>query len=264
MQNFKQYLVDTLKEAGLTDDMVTSAIDKIANNEKVSSKLNALVKTATEDYEAQVGRQKAAETKLTAAEQRAQTVEEWYHGKRDAAGNLIQPGAKDRYAAMQAELEALKNGNGYQSDVDQNKFITRDDFVKSMGELANTFGGRVKETLRIATRHASAYGEELNVDEFESVVAQMTKENGGQPPSLTSAYEKYIQPRADKKRNEEFEARIKREREEAVKEALSRHSLPAEPVPAEQSPLWAKVKPGDVPANMDQELMAAWHGVGKK
>src|SRR4029077_18035897 len=84
-------MIAALQEAGLSDDAVTAAVDKIAAHEKLSPKLNALLKTATEDYTAQVGRTRA--------------MQEWYEGKHG------QPGARQQYESLAGE---------YQRAIDEN------------------------------------------------------------------------------------------------------------------------------------------------
>src|SRR5260221_35596 len=55
-QTFQQYMTEALGEAGLNDEQITSALTKLYAHDKLSPKLNSIVKTATEDYNAEVGR----------------------------------------------------------------------------------------------------------------------------------------------------------------------------------------------------------------
>ena len=235
MPNFIDYMTTELANAGLSDDQITAALTKMANDQKLGPKLNALVKTATEDYNAQVGRVKQ--------------YQDWY------------PQAKSEYDRMAVEynkaveeLTALRSG-GAPAQFDPSKYISREDMGRAIlqerAEMGQRFASVIKDTAAITARHTVRFKDE---PDFAAIDKIATEQN----IPLTMAYEKYIEPRvkeADKAANEQWK---KDQRDEIERDLRSRYQLPTEQVPAEQSPLHRKV---EAPKDMDAELMAAWRSV---
>src|SRR5262245_21067992 len=137
--NFTEYMTASLSEAGLSDDQVTSALEKMAKHEKLGSKLNALVKTATEDYQAQVGRVRA--------------YQEWYP-KAEAEYQRMQ----NEYARAVSELEALRNGN-QQPQFDASRYVTREDIQAMEMERGRRYASVIKDTAEIAADHVTRFRE---------------------------------------------------------------------------------------------------------
>jgi hypothetical protein len=235
--NFLEYMTASLSEAGLSDDQVTAAITKMANNEKLGSKLNALVKTATEDYQAQVGRVRA--------------YQEWY------------PKAEGEYNRMQAEylkavqeLEAYRNGNQNQPTFDASKYVTREDLNAFDQDRARRYAGVLKDTSEMAVDYYARFREKPDLNKIDEIA---TREN----LPLRVAYEKYIEPRV---KEAEKEARVKWEKdkaEEIERDIRSRLKVPVDSQPAEQSPLFRKSDERP-PADMDTELLNTWRSVPQK
>jgi len=242
MQTFKELMVYELAGAGLSDEQVTAALEKIYSNEKLGPKLNALVKTATEDYQAQVGRVKQ--------------YQDWY------------PQAKSEYDRMATEynkameeLTAYRNTGG-QPQFDPSKYISREDMAKAMLQERMEMGQRVasviKDTAMITSRHSVRFPkDDLDIAAIDRIATE-------QNIPLTAAYEKYIEPRVkeqEKQANEEWK---KQQREEIERDLRSRYQLPTEQVPAEQSPLYRKPAANEAPKDIDADLMAAWRSVPAK
>ena len=238
MQDFKSYMQSALQEAGLTDDQITSAIDKIANHEKLAPKLNAFVKTATEDYQAQVGRAKAAQERADKLEK------EWY------------PRANAEYQRALAEIEALKANPNPNPDFDASKYLTRDDFIKMQQERDARYATVIKEATRLGSRHAATFGEELDVDALEKLANETNL-------PLSAAYDRMIAPRVQEKQKAAADKEKEEYAAQKVKDALSRHKLPTDPIPTESAPIYNRISPDSAPKDMDSELLAAWHGVKK-
>ena len=239
MTTFKELMISELASAGLSDDQVTAALEKIYNNEKLSPKLNALVKTATEDYNAQVGRVKQ--------------YQDWY------------PTAKAQYDQMATEYsKAMEELNAYrqtggQPQFDPNKYISREDMarilIQERTEAGQRFASVIKDTAAITARHTVRFKDEPDFAAIDKIAME-------QNIPLTVAYEKYIEPRVreqDKASQEEWK---KQQREEIERDLRTRYQLPTEQVPAEQSPLYRKNE--EAPKDMDQDLLNAWRSVPAK
>lgn len=239
MQTFQELMTAELAAAGLSDEAITSALSKIYANDKLSPKLNALVKTATEDYNAQVGR--------------LQQYQEWY------------PKAKTEYdrmaaehARVTAELQALQgNPQGQPPAFDPTKYVSKDDLIAMQANIARNFAPVLKDAVEITADHVVRFKERPDMNAIDKLATEQ-----GIPLKL--AYEKYIEPRVkeqEKVANEEWK---KQQREEIERDLRSRYQLPTEQVAPETAPLYRTVKPEDAPKDMDAELMAAWRSVPAK
>lgn len=232
-----------LTEAGLSDEAVTSALTKLYSNEKLSPKLNSLVKTATEDYNAQLGRVASTQQKLD------QYEKEWY-----PKANGEYQRMKAEYDKAMAELQRIQT-TGVMPEFDASKYMSREDYVKDREAMGERFGSLLKDGLEIASEHGARFHEKLDVSAIEKI-ANETK------LPLRGAYEKWIEPRV---KEQEVEARKnweKTTREEIERDVRSRYRLPAEAVPTETSPMYNRLSADQVPKDMDQELLAAWNGAG--
>ncbi len=248
-------------EAGLSAEE-TSAFIKVAENQKLASRVETTVKTAEEDYQAQLGRVKTLDAELN-------DYKVWANGNgtlRD--GRKIDKGALAAYQELQkqysdaaVELERMKNG-GAPPDFDTTKFVTRDDIQKQLSDRDARYAGVIKQMGRLASKHAVNFKEELDVDALEKLAIETNL-------PLDVAYDRLIQPRVEEARKTAAEADKKAYAEQAVKDALSRHSLPTDPTPQATAPIFiqrdkAAEKANGKPANMDAELMQAWSGAGSK
>lgn len=252
--NFKDYLVAEMRDAGMSDDQVIAAIDKIAANEKVSGKLNAILKTATEDYSAQVGRVKALSDRNDYLEK------DWY------------PKADGEYKRLQTEYNKVlgqlqtAQASGVPPEFDPSQYMTKDDWNANVQQLGTRLGSVVKDIGRIASRHAVNYQEELDTQALDELAVKMAKERGlpaGAIP-ITDAYEEFIKPR---KAAAEEEGRKKWEKEtraQIERDVRSSNNLPATPTPQEQSQMFRPTPKDDIPKDLDQDLLAHWNSAATR
>jgi len=247
----KQYFEELCKEAGYSPEQ-TAALTAMASDSKLSEKLDELIANGTDNYQAQVGRVRALESKIN-------EYGAWY-GTADA-----------EYKRMQTELQTLKaqaiaSGldltNSNQPVVDPSKFITKEDLAAQIQELGSRQGAIAKDVGRIASRHAAKFHEELDMDAVEQAGIELQKKLG-RTPTVTEAYNAYIAPRESESSKAEMEQKLKEAREEGAREALSRRGMPAEPVPTESSMLFSRPSADQVPADINAELINAWRGAEK-
>lgn len=247
-QSPQEYFTALFKEAGYDDATISTVLPHFTN-EKVSGKLGGLLKTAQDDYHAQVGRSKAAQDRVTQYDQ-------WYATE------------KPKNDALQSELALLKaqlgggGSNGYSEPpaFDASKYLTKDDLARFAVDQSTRTATVIKSVGRLASRHAAKFNEELDVDALEEIATKK-----GLP--LEAAYNEYIAPREDERRNKDLEARIKAARDEGAREALSRHKLPVDAVPQESAPVigrWNKQSTESAKPATDGELLEAWNSVGHK
>ena len=248
-------------EAGLSPEE-TSAFIKAAENPKLASRVETTVKTAEEDYQAQLGRVKTLDAELN-------DYKVWANGNgtlRD--GRKIDKGALAAYQELQQQyqdavgkLQKIEQGT-LQPEFDTSRFVTREDLEKQNRDRDSRYATAIKEGLRIAARHAATYKEEPDMDAIEKLAVEKGL-------SINAAYKEWIEPREREAQQKQFEAEKKAYAEQAVKDALSRHSLPTDPTPQATAPIFiqrdrAAEKANGKPANLDSELMQAWSGAGSK
>lgn len=241
MQTFQELMTAELAAAGLGDAQITEALTKIYSNDKLGPKLNALVKTATEDYQAQVGRVKQ--------------YQDWYPKAQAEYDRMA-----TEYTKAVNELQALQGGNGGGNQppaFDASKYVSKDDLLAMQVDMGRRYAGVIKDTAEITAEHVSRFREKPDLGAIDRIATE-------QNIPLRMAYEKYIEPRV---KDEEKTARAKWETDKAQeieRDLRSRYKMPVEQAPPEQSPLLSNRKPEDAPKDMDAELLGAWRSVPAK
>ena len=258
-KNAKAWFQELATEAGYSPEE-TAALLKLADNPKAASRVETTVKTAEEDYVAQVGRVKALDGQL-------KDYQTWANGNGTLSdGRKIDKGALAAYQELQQQyqeavgkLQKIEQA-GLPPEFDTSKFVTRDDIQKQLSDRDARYAGVIKQMGRLASKHAVDFKEALDVDQLEKLAMETNL-------PLDVAYERMIGPRMEEARKTAAEAEKKAYAEQAVKDALSRHSLPTDPTPQATAPIFiqrdkaAEAKNGK-PANLDSELMQAWSGAG--
>lgn len=237
MQTFQELMTAELAAAGLSDAQVTEALTKIYSNEKLGSKLNALVKTATEDYQAQLGRVKQ--------------YQDWYPKAQAEYDRMAA-----EYTKAMTELQALQS-TGQPPNFDPSKYVSREDLVALQVDMGRRYAGVIKDTAEITAEHVARFREKPDLNAIDKIATE-------QNIPLRMAYEKYVEPRV---KEEEKTARAnweKQRSEEIERDLRSRYKMPVESAPPEQSPLLRQSKPEDAPKDMDAELLGAWRSVPAK
>jgi hypothetical protein len=237
-----EYFKALFTEAGFDEADQTALLTKLGN-EKVAGKLTNLIADGTDNYKAQLGR-------VAAAEARVKEYDTWFRDK-----------ANPEYQAALAELNALKAGRQPNPEVDPfdtSKFLTKDDLQKFAQDSGARTAAVIKSVARISTRHGAKFKDELDVDAIEKIASENNL-------PLEAAYEKWIAPRVDSQRTEEFEAKLKAAREEGAKDALSRYKLPVDHVPSESAPIYSRSRSANAAKSVtDDELVATWNSGGQK
>jgi hypothetical protein len=255
-QTPKEYFEQLCKEAGYSEADTTTLV-ALASNEKVSPKIQAVLKTAQDDYNAQVGRVRALDEEVAKQKAASGDIQGRYHSW--WTDTLI-PELRKRGFEVTDKGEVSftpKNGNGAGDgmDPDMSKFMTREDFVKASQEQSSRFGVAMQDGLAIATSHVMKFKEPLDTRALDKFC------EGKQFPSLEAAYNEYVRPRVEEQQKTQLEAQLKQAREEGAKDALSRHNLPVAPAPEHSAPIFTREKAVPIEA-LDQELLKTWHEAG--
>ena len=248
MQSFQELMTQALTEAGYSDDQVTAALTKIYTHEKLGPKLNALVKTATEDYQAQVGRVKQ--------------YQDWYPKAQAEYDRMA-----TEYTRVNKEIEQLRalvngGGNGDGNGVlppgfDPSVYMTKQDFMAAMQDSARRYADVIKTSNSIATEHAIRFRESPDMEAIDKIAME-------QHLPLRAAYEQYIKPRVEQEEKTKRQEWEKSTRDEIERDLRSRYKLPVETAAPDQGPMFSKLKPEDAPKDVDADLLNAWRSVPAK
>ena len=236
MQSFQELMTSALAEAGLSDEQVNSALLKVYSNEKLSPKLNAMVKTATEDYQAQVGRVKQ--------------YQDWYPKAQAEYDRMA-----SEYTRVTQELQTLQTGGGTPQQFDASNYVSKQDLAQMQVDMGRRYAGVIKDTAAITAEHVSRFKEKPDLDAVDKLATD-------QNIPLRMAYEKWIEPRVKEQEKEANDKWKQDQRSEIERDLRSRYQLPTETVAAEQSPMFRKGV--EAPKDMDAELLQAWHSTPAK
>ncbi len=234
----KAYFEDMCREAGLSPEETQAAL-AFTSNDKLTSRLDTLVKTGTEDYTAQVGRVRAAEAKL-------KEFGDWY-----GTANTQYQQMADELASTKAQLAG--RGTGGEQGFDTSKFLTKQDLDRVVQDQGTRFAGILKTATHIAADHAARFGEAPDMEAIDRIATEKSL-------PLNLAYQEYIKPRVEAKATSDMEKRIKDAKDEAVRDYASRHQMPVDPRPAENSFINPRGSKPEAPKDMDAELLATWNG----
>lgn len=238
----KQYFEEMCREAGLTPEETQSAL-AFVSNDKLTSRLDSLVRTGTEDYQAQLGRVRAADQKL-------QEYANWYGT------------ASAEYSKMADELARLKAGVGQPNGIpdinnlDLSRYTTKEDIAKIVQDQGARFATVIKQATGITADHVARFHEKPDLEAIDRIAQERNV-------PLDTAYEIYIRPRVDEQAKLDLDRKIKDARDEAVRDYASRHRLPVDPVPAENSYINPRGPRPDAPKDIDAELLDTWRNAGK-
>lgn len=222
----KEEFTKLAKDSGLTEDQMKAVLQAFENEKfakgvgtgyarhsEYSSALDKLRNAESEIEKYQVWYRDQGAPAVTAAQQvwqRLQQYEAQY-------GPLDDQTVRDRKAAAGAlgiTREELDKVLKERSDASTAAFV---EYERQMGD--------------IRLDHFARFGEKMDMDKFEKFMRE------SKSADIPGAYMKYVEPRMEEKRNKDFEDRIKKERDEAVRDFASRHKIPTETRPEPTSPL---------------------------
>jgi hypothetical protein len=205
MMNVQEYLESLAQTAGL-DDEAKAGLKKALGNTKFAEELDKGVKRQS-DYSRSMDELK---TQKQAVDSQIGQWREWYNT------------AVTRDAEREEELQRLKAGGSggivtpATTATPANGF-TKKDLEEREGRMINI----VKQGMRLASRHAAKFGEELDTDALETLAV-------AKGLTLEHAYEEYVKPRVEEAQKKAHDEEIKLAHESGVREGLSKRDLPGE------------------------------------
>lgn len=194
----KQFYEDLIKDAKLTDEQKV-ALQSALTDSTISKRLEEGTMRQS-DYSRQVAE---AQAKAQEALSFRSTLVDWQ---------------EQELARLEAERAAL-GVKPTQPAVLQGDYLSKKEFDE---RLKATEGGAIGLMGQMATKaiaYLQDYGKPLDVD----AVIRKAQETGR---TFSDAFDIIVQPEKEAKQKVEFETRIKREREEAAKEAIANLQIP--------------------------------------
>jgi hypothetical protein len=198
-----EYLESLAQTAGL-DDESKAGLKKALGNPKFVEELGKGVKRQ-EDYSRNMD-----EARTLKQQTEAQIVQwrEWYNT------------AVTNDAARETELQELRAAKGGVTTASTTTTTPAAGFTrKEIEEREGRTIQIIKQGMKLASRHASKFHEELDTDALERIAVDKGL-------SLEQAYEEYVRPRVEEASKKDVDEKIRIAREEGLKEGLSKRDLP--------------------------------------
>lgn len=247
----QELFADMAKKAGWTDDAVKLALESDEGKELS----NGYVRHA--EYSSALDKARNSEKDANEAkewrkwhQQNAPIIQTLQTEHARYKERLQQLGYTDQQAQAGADQAAAQAGAGQGLTVQQ---------VQQMLEQRdNNYSSLMRDTMSILAEHDSGRLGKLDVPALEKIAVE-------QKLTLKGAYDAFIAPKVKELETKELDARIKRERDEAVKDYASRNNLPINPAMPDHVRFDFTPKTGEgAPKPIgDAELMGMWADAGK-
>lgn len=201
---------------------INPAVEELIKDDKVSAKLKESVLARSDYSSAMDALRTERETFATEVAEARQKIEGWqkWYGQ-----------TSQEVASVQKKLKAYEDAYGEIEAGDTKNVAKRIGVSKE--ELSEVLEARTREHDLAAIKFADDLTD-IKIDFKDRFKDKLDTEAvfklaGERQVDLRTAYDIHIADRVEKARSEEVEARIKREREEAVSEYAAKHNLPVVP-----------------------------------
>lgn len=211
----KAYLQELARTAGISAEEL-AVLEKVADNAKFATELQNGVKRQS-DYS-------RAMDEVTTLKQTVETqIESWRDWYKTASTN--DAAREEELIALRAKVNGTGGGSGGGNGTGGNgagggagdKGLSLKEIQEREGRMINI----VKTGMRLASRHAAKFGEELDVDALEKLAVEKGL-------TLDLAYEQLIAPRVKTAADAAQAEALKKAREEGLQEGLSKRDVPGE------------------------------------
>lgn len=222
----KEYWQELATKAGIPQERINAVAEALGDDATAKAFQNGFVTRS--DYSRDLDKTRDEwKSKAEQAEATKAQYDKWY-------AEQAAPVYKDNLARLQ-KLQKYEEMYGA---IDDNGSVTKREAAavgmtkaeleqlidERSGARDQRVAGIIKGVNKLSMRHYKTFGEEPDLDAIEKIAVE-------QGLNLDSAYDKWVQPQAEKRREAEQEARDKRVREEAIRDYASKHKLPVEAKP---------------------------------
>jgi hypothetical protein len=205
----RKYLQELAQSTGVDVTSLEGVMKVLEGNDKFATALAASV-SRQEDYSRNMD---ALRKDREAFQADKSSWTDWYKS------------ATETDAAREAELQDLRkkvgtNGGGGAGGGNSDKVgMTREDLDKVLASERGNMISVIKAMGTISSRHAAEFHEALDVGAVEKIALEKRI-------TVEQAYEDYVAPRIQTRKDEEFAAKLKAAHDDGVKEGLSKVGLP--------------------------------------
>jgi hypothetical protein len=231
------YWQELAKKSGLNEDQTKKVLEALGD-EPVAKAFTENFRTASE-FSSGLDKERAAVTeRLTAAEQKAAVLEEWYEKEAKPAfeRNLQGVSSLQQYQELYgpldgtAPLTATPN-NGNQPPMNA---VTREELEEMFRQQSARTVDLTKAALIIGGDYQHRFKKPLSSEELAELETSAVENR----LPLDKAYEMWIAPKVAEQEREALTAKFEKEKEDAVRDALSQHNLPVDNKPPEHHPFF--------------------------
>jgi hypothetical protein len=199
-----EYLESLAQTAGL-DDESKAGLKKALGNAKFVEEVGKGIKRQDEFSRGMDD----LRTEKQKVEQQISQWRDWYNT------------AVTNDAAREEELVALRAKAGTPTGTPTVTPTATGLTKKELEEREGRMISIVKQGMRLASRHAAKFGEELDTEALEKLAVEKGL-------TLDRAYEELVRPRVEAAAKADFDAKLKEAHEQGLREGLSKRDLPGE------------------------------------
>ena len=252
--DIKQYWQELAKKAGLSDEMAKPVLEALGQ-EAVAKAFNEGFKPMP-DYSRDLDGVRDRTKVETAAAVKAQ-YDEWYQRTALPAyqEHLKAVELTKKYQETYGPLDSTNPNPGNNGNAAHESVFTKKEFEEAMAAKLQAWSSDLLTVNRHSLDYYHRFKEPLDV----GAVAKFAQEKG--IASVDEAYRQYTAPKTAEIEKTALEARIKSEREEAVRDYASKHQLPVAPRARDPHPLFDRtaVKDGTDPERASRDaFMEGW------
>jgi len=256
------YWQELASKAGL-DEAQIKAVGETLGNEQVAKVFVDGFRSASEFSRGLDKNRSEWEQQLKESNQKVEQLTNWYEQEAKPAyeQNLRGVQTLQRYQELYGSLDGnnMQNNSHPKSDTPTNG-LTREEFQKAMEEYGHKTVDLTKAALLMGGDYQQKFKRPLNQEELAEI--ERTALENRLP--LDRAYQSWVTPKVRELELSELEAKYKQEKEEAVRDALSKHNLPVDSKPPEYHPFFNPQSEGnpeaDARAASQQAFLSGWTG----
>ena len=234
-RNLSEYWQEMAAKAGLSEAQIKAVGESLGDETVAKAFAEAFVPVP--DHHSTLDKKKSEyEKQVQEALEKTQQYTEWYEKQAKPAyeQNLKGVSSLARYQELYGPLDAegnsgTDNGNEHKQTTMPANTLTKEEFEEKMREFGNATVTLTKSAMRVAGDYLHRFKEPMS-DEQLTDLENVATSNG---LSLDKAYEMWISPRVKEAEMEALKTKYEREKEEAVRDALSQRNLPVDSSPPE-------------------------------
>jgi hypothetical protein len=260
------YWQELASKAGLDETQIKS-VGETLGDERVAKVFTEGFRSASEFSRGLDKQRSEWEQKVNESNQKVEQLTNWYEKEAKPAyeQNLSGIQTLQKYQELYGSLDGQPPANPatYATQPEPSNGLTREEFQKAMEDYGHKTVDLTKAALLMGGDYQQRFKRPLSQEELSEI--EKTALDNRLP--LDKAYQSWVAPKVRELELSELEAKHKQEKEEAVRDALSKHNLPVESKPPEYHPFF-NPQPAEGDAQPDgrvasrQAFLESWQAKG--